>query len=431
MMSISGRQENIDELLKSANSWNGFERERAVKQLGVIGDISALPLFIKRANDWVPQVRTAAYKALESLLVERNASVFIEMLPNIYHLENCQRDEHRNLIEAIELFLLRTENQTKLIDGCTNLNPLVARRCLKLSIEHQLLHPHQIVLRCIKNPDVVVRSFAANLCKLLTDNELQEFIEFGLKDPFMPVRREIFLLYLSRFPNNSVSLLENFAFDRHSSVREIAVKQLVDIRANVRNLYLQELSKNKGKPSRLRSALLGLSEINATDTLTINTISKYYLSSSPSLRKASLQALVRLNPEEAEQYLMVGLRDVSSSIVRQSARLMKKARIRLSESELMDLYLTNTSEVMMSCVLSLNRFRNKWDRIVFLLWIARSSNSVDSLPRVETEIKKWIHGYNHSFVTLSRSQSEILNSRICELSEYKYQNILTCLKPYL
>jgi HEAT repeat protein len=120
MMSISSRQENIDELLKLSNSWNGFERERAVKQLGVIGDTSALPLFIKRANDWVPQVRTAAYKALESLIIERNASAFIEILPNIYHLENCYRDDHRNLVEVIELFLLRTENRIKVIDGCTS-----------------------------------------------------------------------------------------------------------------------------------------------------------------------------------------------------------------------------------------------------------------------------------------------------------------------
>jgi hypothetical protein len=181
----------------------------------------------------------------------------------------------------------------------------------------------------------------------------------------------------------------------------------------------------------LRSALLGLSEINATDPLTINTISEYYLSSSPSLRKASLQALVSLNPEKAEQYLKAGLRDVSSSIVKQSARLMKKARIRLSDSELIDLYLTNTSELMMSCVLLLNGFRSKWDKIIFILWIVKFSNSVNSLQRLEMEINRWIHGYNQSFVAPSRHQLEVLNSRIHELSGQEYENILTRLKPYL
>jgi hypothetical protein len=220
------KQENIDELLKLADSWNGFEREKAVKQLGTIGNSSALPMLIKRANDWVPQVRAAAYSAIEGLLVEENALIFINKLPIIYHLENCYRNDHENLIQTVESFLLRTENQTKVVDGCIHSNPFVARRCLRLIIDHQLLKPYQIVVLCIKSLDIVVRSSAANLCKLLTDDELKEFIEFGLKDPFMPVRREMLLLYLSRFSDRSISLLEMFAFDRHASVREIAVNQL-------------------------------------------------------------------------------------------------------------------------------------------------------------------------------------------------------------
>ena len=431
MLSTFSGQENIDELLKLADNWNGFEREKAVKQLGVIGDSSALPMLIKRANDWVPQVRTAAYLAIEGLFIEKNILILIKELPIIYHLENCYRDDHRNLIKKVESFLLRTENQTKVVDGCTNINPFVARRCLKLTIEHQLLQPYQIVLLCIKNLDIVVRSSAANLCKLLTNDELKEFIEFGLKDPFMPVRREFFLLYLSHFPDYSVSLLEKFAFDRHASIREIAVKQLVEIGADVHSLYLQELSTNQTKISRLRISLLGLAEVNTTNELAINTISKYFLSVSPSLRKASLQALVKLNPEKAEQYLMLGLRDISSGIVKLSARLMKKARIKLDESELINLYLTNTSELMMSCVLSLNRIRSKWDKIAFLLWIAKFSNSVDSLQKIEVEIERWIYGYNQGFITPSKHQLEMINSRISALSGHEYKNILTWLKSYL
>jgi HEAT repeat protein len=61
-------EEIIDKLLRLADSWDGYERERAVRRLGLIGDSNALPMLIKRANDWVPQVRDASYKALVNLL---------------------------------------------------------------------------------------------------------------------------------------------------------------------------------------------------------------------------------------------------------------------------------------------------------------------------------------------------------------------------
>lgn len=428
-MSIFNKQENTDDLLRLADSWNGYEREKAVKQLGLTGDSIAIPMLIKRANDWVPQVRNVACKALSNLLIEKNVLSFINALPTIYHLENCSRDDHRNLIKAIELFLLSEENKVKVLDGCKNVNPLIARCCLKLSIEHQLLPPEQIIRYCIENHDVIVRSTIANLYKLLTDNELKEFMESGLKDPFMPIRRETFLLCLSRFPDNSASLLKKFAFDRHASVREIAIKKLVEIGINVQNLYLQELQAKKNKPSQLRTILSGLSEIN--DTSSISTISEYLSSEYSSVRKTSLKALVRLDPEKAKQYLTVGLRDVSLSVIKESARLMKKVRIRLSESELMDLYSSNTSDVTKSCVLSLNGIRSKWDRITFLIWLANSPNSPEFIQRVEMEIRRWIFDYNRSFIAPTKYQTEVLNSRIRELPRYEDNEIFNWLRPYL
>jgi HEAT repeat protein len=423
------KQESIDELLRLADSWNGYERERAVCQLGLIGNSIAIPMLIKRANDWVPQVRAASYKALKDLLIEENSLAFVDALPKIYHLESCYRDDHRELIKVVESFLLSEENKAKVVSGCISLNPFVARCCLKLTIEHQLLQPHQIVLHCIESHDVVIRSTVANLFKLLTDDQLKEVMESGLKDPFMPVRRETLLLSLSRFPDDSVNLLELFAFDRQASIREIVVKKLVEIGVDIQNLYLQKLSVKQSKLSQLRSALLGLSENNCISA--ISTILEYLSSEYPSLRKASLQALVRLDQEKAKQYLTVGIRDVSPSVAKESARLMQKSRIRLSEPELIDLCSADSSAVMKSCALSLNRIRNKWDKLSFLIWLANPTNSNKFTQQVDMEIGRWIVDYNRSFVTQTKYQTETLKSRIHELPGYETNEIFKRLKPYL
>ncbi len=423
------KQKSIDELLKLADSWNGYEREKAVRQLGLVGTSITLPILIKRANDWVPQVRSASYTALKELLIEENALAFIDALPNIYHLENCYRDDHSELITAVESFLLSGENKAKVVDGCTSANPLVARCCLHLTIDHQLLQPYQIVLHCIGSHDIVVRSTIANLFNLLADDQLKEVMKFGLQDPFMPVRRTTLLLSLNRFSDTSKNLLELFAFDRHASIREIAVKKLVEISVDVQSLYLQKLSAKQSKLRQLRSALLGLSEINCIAA--ISAISEYLKSEYSCLRKASLQALVRLDREKSEQYLTIGIRDTSPGVAKESARLMRQARMRLSEPELIDLCSVDSNPVMKSCAFSLNRVRDKWDQVMFLLWLINSPNSAELVQRVDMEVKRWISNYNRSFTTPTKYQSEILKSRIHELPGYETNEIFKQLKPYL
>jgi HEAT repeat protein len=422
-------QESIDNLLKLADSWNGYERERAVKQLGLMGNLRALPMLVKRANDWVPQVRDASCKALRSFLAEANAWAFIDVLPNIYHLENCDRDDHSTLIKEVETFLLNDTNKAKVIDGCIVPNASTARCCLKLLIDHQLLQPYQIVLHCIGSRDILVRSTVAHLFNTLTDDQLKAVMESGLKDPFMPVRRETFVLCLSRFPESAISLLESFAFDRHASVREIAAKHLTEIGADIQNLYLQRLSAAPRQLSPLRSALLGLSENNCISA--IDAISEYLSSAQPSLRKASLQALVTLDPQNAEQYLTAGIRDISPGVVRESARLIQKNRIKLGEPTLIDLCAADSSAVMKSCALSLNRIRSKWDRLLFLVWLANSPGSAEFMRETNIEMGRWIADYNRSFAPQTTHQTETLNRRLQALPGHAISRISSQLKPYL
>jgi len=154
--------------------WNGYKRENAVRRLGMLGNPIAIPKLIVRANDWVPQVRNAARESIEKLLMNKNAEAFVYSLPDIYHLQDCGRDNHNTLIDKIERFLTRTENRKYLISSIEMDEPSIARNALKLCIENSLIEKYKLVSICFEHNDVIVRNIASDLMQDLKGIELEE-----------------------------------------------------------------------------------------------------------------------------------------------------------------------------------------------------------------------------------------------------------------
>ena len=92
----------FENLVALSTSANGFRREDAVRRLGMLGDPRAIPCLIVRANDWVPQVRTAAFDALIRMLKSGNGDAFVTSLPQILHLQSCSRGDHTELLVTME-----------------------------------------------------------------------------------------------------------------------------------------------------------------------------------------------------------------------------------------------------------------------------------------------------------------------------------------
>src|SRR5690348_1741050 len=98
-------QPGLEDLLATSSHGSGFKRENAVRRLGMLGNPIAIPYLIERVNDWVPQVREAARSALSRLIRAGNGEAFVESLPAIMHLQTCTRDDHTELMQAVEDFL--------------------------------------------------------------------------------------------------------------------------------------------------------------------------------------------------------------------------------------------------------------------------------------------------------------------------------------
>jgi HEAT repeat protein len=217
------KQEGLDDLLLMAEHWNGFKRENAVRRLGMLGNPIAISKLVVRVNDWVPQVREAAREALLKLMTPKNAIAFAECLPDLFHLKTCVRDNHTRFIAEVLSYLLKDENVESIREVALSLEPKVARIAVRLCFEHSLLDRDELVAKCLSHPDILVRSIAADHLREISGKTLVDLLKIAIKDPFMPIRREAFQIYLKNSPRQGEIIANTFLFDRHISIRELAI----------------------------------------------------------------------------------------------------------------------------------------------------------------------------------------------------------------
>ena len=420
-------------IIEASQSWDGYERERAVRQLGLLPNpnCQAIAALLKRVNDWVPQVRAAAVQVLLNLLVHENVLSFVEALPDVYHLRNCHRDIHGAIISKIELFLLRVENRHYVLEGIKSSIKGVGRWCVYLSIDHQLATPCEIYLYSQKSHDIIVRTTAVRLLDKLSKQELELVIEDAILDAFMPVRREALLIALRCFPERSFALIHLMLSDRSPAIREIGVAYANDNGIDVEKFYIQTLTDIKApQPRQLTVALLGLSEIGARSALDV--VLSFLESHSPRVRKASIVALARLDQENAHYYLDIGLTDQAASVRKEAVRLMKKNRILLSEVELIELYRNSAGADRLQEIVLLNQYRPRWDRLSFLMWLLTQETLDASIARLDLEFRNWLAGTNYSFTPPQKSQETLIGDRLFALAKtLHHEQVIDYLRHFM
>ena len=405
IMQHFSNQEGLEELLLMSSHHDGFKRENAVLRLGMLGNPNAIPALLIRANDWVPQVRNAALIALEKLLTRNNAEAFVYSLPNLYRLKNCYRNNNNDLTNKVIDFLIQPENNQFLKQAISNENPFIARIALKLCIENELLSKYEIVTKALAHQDVLVRDISANLLRELKGNELELSLKKSIKDPFMPIRREAFQIYLRLLPRQGIEIAKTFLFDRHPALRELAVKNLLQQNFDVENVLLNVFEKENQSALKICSAIFGLSEIKAKALIPM--LPNLANNPLPSIRKASLQAFAKLSTEqEVTLYLIAGINDESPAVAKESARLLNKNKIRFTLDELTRIIDSASQRHTLTICLGLSKNMNKWDRLIYLL-TGLTKNEFD-LDVFESEIVLWNNHFNMSWSQPTIAQKEQL-----------------------
>lgn len=397
----------FDELIRKASDWSGYTREKAIKKLDKLGNPKAIPALLTRVNDWVPQVRMAARKALTNYLLSEYIDDWIDNLPRIYHLKQCTRHDHSEFIQDLEMYLQRAELSTYLVAGVNHCNRLVSRISLELCVQLQLLSPTQLVERFLTHEDMIIRSKIVSFIKVLDVDIQKRALEVALRDRVMPIRREAFQIALTDSSEDKWAC--QFLFDSHSTIRELAIEYLKSSDVNLSAIYENAL--DSSKPSQLVCALWGVAFFKSYAAL--ERVKKLMGHSSPKVRREAMNTLSLLEPEGNRTLFLQALNDSRRSVCKQAARLASKARIAYQASELLDvLNQSNRGETLEACMLLIKSI-NKWERFLFLVHL------ISGIERFEREIQwikdkllQWDFHFNQSSIHPTMEQVQQIRTLI-------------------
>lgn len=285
---------------------DGRIRERAVRALldGPDGDVNHFLLL--RADDWVPQVREPAERAISERMNTERGPALLAVLPVLWDrfMSTESWGRSSNLVASIRTWLEAPAQRALLWDGARASDPWVARMCVSI-----LLQSDDVVAlyRAVgQSKDLLVSSWTGLAC--LRDDTAAEQVIDDLLDSRFGVVREAAAFWALRHRDDPV-LLERLMFDRLTRVRFQAQHFLLAEGSDPARWYRDRLPDSK--------ALTGIADV-ATDE-DLETGLTELTSEAAERRAAAAGILRRISVPRAHQALVGAIADRTPGVSRRAA----------------------------------------------------------------------------------------------------------------
>lgn len=392
---------------------SGYVREAAVNRLALITSGAELPFLILRVNDWVANVRDAAFAATRSRLKADYARSFIENLPLVSRLEQAGRSDHKPLVQTIYRLLQSGECRTALLESLKSEDRFVKRASFKLALNSNEPDLPEVVRMALDQKDTIIRLWAAQrVGSAFTGARLDHFLNRMKHDKFMPVRREALRILVQRNSPGLLAELQTALLDTHASMREEARYHLRKLDStDVTAFYRHHLSAGQGLT--LYSVISGLGETGATahDQL----ILPYTSHHASKIRGAAIRALAKLNRNAHAGIFIEALRDQVPQVSRQALNALTDNASAINGERIWELFSSGAHAHVRRNVLSLIDRLGKWDSIYYLLRaLSDSDEAIAAMSRFR--IQRWLSRFNRNFSSPSPEQLSRLGKAIEESS---------------
>lgn len=400
---------NFDPYIE-VSSYSGHRREKAIRKLHKIQDPKAIPLLVERANDWVPEVRQAALEALEVFLHQKYASAWLQNIGQIVQLSKKTRADHSNLIEKIYA-IFDDPLVSKIVNDALFSSEAAQRR---FAFKVAFRNPHSSVLELIsyifQTNDVALRKEIEERLHSISDDLYFEIEELGIQDLFGRTRTLFLHESVCRKSSKSAQFVKNALFDRSSAVRSSAIPLADEYGINPLSIFSNIIERaHTSSENKYRIAVWGVAKLNHKKSISILRIKLKDETIAPATTLVLLGALYKLQAKDIQKLLFEFLNSSKLSVARYSAKLLIKARYKLSTSTLtMLLGKQNCENYATSVLLPLNDIRGKWDRLEFLLLMLLKAKSNMLFGNIKERLSKWNANYNRSQAQLSEVQRERL-----------------------
>ena len=378
---------------------SGYVREAAIKRLALETSGAELPFLLLRANDWVANVRDAAYDAIRARLKPDYARSFIRNLALVSRLEQAGRSDHQPLIQSIYQLLQSAECRAALLESLESDDRFIKRACFKLALSSSEADLPEVVRKALNQKDTVVRMWAAQrVSSAFTGAELDPFLTLMKHDKFTPVRREALRILVQQ--NSPVLLAELRAalLDAHASMREEARYHLRKLdTTDVAAFYRDHLLTGEV----LYSVISGLGETGATsDDQFIVPYTSHHQSK---IRGAAIQALAKLNRNAHVGLFIEALTDPVPHVSRQALNALADKASAINGEPLWEIFRSATHAHVKRNALSLMARLGKWDSIYYLLKALHDSDEAIA-DMSKLSIEPWLAQFNRNFSSPTAEQ---------------------------
>jgi hypothetical protein len=300
--------------------YSGYVREAAIGRAVELGGSTFLALIVERLNDWVPEVRNAAARALTTLLATVPAACFVPLLPRLRGLMLATRADHRAWLFDFEEQLVRADGGTAIVEAISGADFHVRRSAYFIAIDHQLLPTLEIITSGLLSGDIVLARRAATLLDRLPAHERSQCVAMAAASPFGPVRHEVFRFIAGEhIAPDSEPFLWRCVFDAQGSLRSAAARRLVDGGRDVVGHCREMLGSDTLSSAQVRAALSLMVELRSSDVDSM--LEKFSADSRAQIRAHALLLRSKVSPAIKDQ--------IASQALFDPARKVRKAGVRL------------------------------------------------------------------------------------------------------
>jgi hypothetical protein len=290
----------------------------------------------------------------------------------------------------------------------------VARLAARLLVERRRVAATALVTVGLSHKDVVVRSTVIDLLRGLEEKAFTAAIAKALHDPYMPVRREAFQQLVARDVEAGLRVARDMLFDRSASIREIAVRRLLDAGEPVEQIYASALAADGGRVNVVTCVLWSWAFMNSKARS--EQVRQLLCARFPTVRRSALQTIAKLLGSDAGRYLEAALADESPAVCKEAARLITRIGGRPGAVQLISIArASGLGHVAVACC-RVARRGSKWDWLMFILSVYGAVDAAVSRETFSTEIDAWEWHFNRSSAQPNTdSLQEIVSAlRICE-----------------
>ncbi|MEW5788812.1 MAG: hypothetical protein AB1899_13260 [Pseudomonadota bacterium] len=389
---------------------DGYVREAAVQRLRPIRSSAAFRACVNRMNDWVPQVRSAATMACETVLDQEALEVLLANLDVLLDLKRWTRVGHGDFLARLQALIDDPRSRPEVMRRFPASQGRVARFLLETMMAWPDADRVQLAVLAAGHGDVSVRSgmlrnrgFWAfegrrNLLLRLTGDRHPKICRGALG----------LLWELERNAPETAAAIELALLSPSQSVRDFALWCARDMVFDL-DAYLTQRAVEFPGAARHDLGFIGLvSSLKAKSWLPL--IREACNDPRPGIRRAALAAWARIDGRGAELAVGNALNEASGKVRKLAFKLVQKGSVALSLEQIQSAADTALCMGAFERFVLLTQHMPYWDRLAALFAALPRAHASPDRQVLLMAFVHWERQRKYGFASLSPEQQARLRT---------------------